>query len=252
MSVERPVPGTPAPAVIRAAAILRAIAASDDRGLSVTGLAEALAAPRSSISNVLAALVSEGLVRRQGSGFVIGPAVVGLASVYLRHDDPILRFRELVPTLPALSRETVQLATLEGADVLYLARHDGTQPITLTSGIGRRLPAASTALGKAMLSTIDPDAVEGIVGRRLRPLTPHSHATLEALLRDLAATRARGYAIDDEEAALNVICLAVAVPGEALPPAAVSTAMFKDRLTPDLEGSLVADLQTLAAHLSAT
>jgi DNA-binding IclR family transcriptional regulator len=169
--------------------------------------------------------------------------------VYLRHDDPVQRFREFVPTLPALSQETVQLATLEIADVLYLARHDGNQPITLTSGIGRRLPASSTALGKAILSTIDAAEVGRIVGTTLRRLTARSHATLDSLLTDLASTRARGYAFDDEEAAPNVVCMAVALPGHDRPPSAVSTTLFKHRLTPDLRSRLVQDLHSLAGHL---
>jgi len=235
--------------VIRAAAVLRAVAAADGDARNVSELAEEVDAPRSSVINVLAALTGEGLLRRQGSGFVIGPAVVGLASVYLRHADPVQRFRQFTATLPALSQETVQLATLEEADVLYLARHDGNQPITLTSGIGRRLPASSTALGKAILSTKDPAEVRRIVGTTPRRLTSRSHTTLESLLADLATTRARGYAFDDEEAAPNVVCLAVAVPGEEGPSAAVSTTLFKHRLTPDLRSRLVADLRSLASHL---
>jgi DNA-binding IclR family transcriptional regulator len=250
MITDRPLPGTPAPAVIRAAAVLRAIAAADGNSRSVSELAEEVDAPRSSVINVLAALAAEGLVRRQAGGFVIGPAVVGLAATYLRHDDPMQRFRQFVPTLRALSQETVQLATLEAADVLYLARHDGHQPITLTSGIGRRLPASSTALGKAILSTRDTAEVGRIVGTSPRRLTPRSHATLEALLADLATTRARGYAFDDEEAAPNVVCLAVALPVDGRPPAAVSTTLFKHRLTPDLRDRLVQDLHSLASHLA--
>jgi DNA-binding IclR family transcriptional regulator len=44
--------------------------------------------------------------------------------------------------LPTASQETLLLATLDDLDVLYLARHDGTQPIRLGSDIGLRLPAA--------------------------------------------------------------------------------------------------------------
>ncbi len=62
MITDRPLPGTPAPAVIRAAAVLRAIAAADGNSRSVSELAEEVDAPRSSVINVLAALVAEGLV----------------------------------------------------------------------------------------------------------------------------------------------------------------------------------------------
>ena len=55
--------------------------------------------------------------------------------------------------LPTGSEETVQLAVLDGLEMTYLARHDGQQPVRLTSQIGRRLPATSTATGKAALAS---------------------------------------------------------------------------------------------------
>ena len=143
---------------------------------------------------------------------------------------------------------------LDGADVVYLARHDGTQPISLTSIVGKRLPASSTALGKAILSALEHDRFDTTVGSEpLAQLTPRSHVSPDELWDDLKAIRARGYAIDDEEAATNVMCLAVSVPGRTGQGAsAVSTTLFKDRLTPALETSLVEDLTMLASYLSTT
>lgn len=244
-------PGTPAPAVVRAAALLRAIAAADGAAPNATELSTALDAPRSSTMNILAALTEAGLVRRTGSGFALGSGLVGLASSFLRLDQPVQRFHGLASTLPALSQETAQLAVLDGAYVLYLARHDGKQPIALTSAIGSRLPATSTALGKAALSMMDDAAVEALVGRDLPRLTARSHATLGGLLEDLAATRSRGYAIDDEEAAPNVVCIGMPVPARAGGGvAAVSTTLFKDRFLPKLQASLIEDLRSLADYLS--
>ncbi|WP_445286245.1 IclR family transcriptional regulator domain-containing protein [Arthrobacter sp. Hiyo1] len=56
-----------------------------------------------------------------------------------------------------MSREAARLALLDGTDVLYLARYEGTNPIRLTANIGDRFPAHVTATGKAVLSTL-PDA----------------------------------------------------------------------------------------------
>lgn len=247
-------PGTPAPAVLRAAGVLQAIAATAGDPVTMSELARQLELPKSSTINILAALVETGLVRRVRGGYYLGPTLVDLASAFLRHEDPVYRFREFVPDLPHASHETVQLATLDGADVIYLARHDGTQPISLTSIVGKRLPASSTALGKAMLGTLDRDRFDATVGSGPLPqLTSRSHASLEALWDDLEVTRTRGYAIDDEEAAANVVCLAVSVPGKTGQGAyAVSTTLFKDRLTPALEASLVEDLTMLASYLSTT
>jgi DNA-binding IclR family transcriptional regulator len=243
--------GTPAPAVLRAAAILDVISKQAGTYPRVSDIARETGIPNSSATNVLAALVETGFVRRMGAGYSIGPSVVELATTFLRSDDPVQRFREFVPTMDALSAETVQLGTLVEGDVLFLARHDGTQPIALTSGIGKRLPASSTAIGKAMLAQLEPDELAARLTEPLPCLTERSHRTLASLSGDLAAIRQGGHAIDDEEAAPNVVCVAVAVdaPGGE-PRYAVSTTLFKDRLTPELHERLAADLTAVASHLA--
>jgi DNA-binding IclR family transcriptional regulator len=244
-------PGTPAPAVLRAAAILDVISKESDGHPRVSDIARETSIPNSSVTNILAALIETGLVRRIGLGYAIGPAVVEFASAFLQSDDPVQRFREFVPSTDSLSHETAQLGTLEGRDVLFLARHDGTQPIALTSGVGKRLPASSTAIGKAMLVRLEPAELASTLTEPLARLTGRSHRTLADLSEDLAAIRERGHSVDDEEAAPNVMCLAVAVDTpEGEPRYAVSTTLFKERLTPELHERLVADLTMVASYLA--
>jgi DNA-binding IclR family transcriptional regulator len=235
---------------VRAAAILDVISQSDSFP-RVSDLARETGVPNSSVTNILAALVETGLVRRVGPGYAIGPAVVELASVFLRSDDPVQRFREFVPSMDYLSHETAQLGMLSGGEVLFLARHDGTQPISLTSGVGRRLPASSTAIGKAMLAQLDDAELRSVLSEPLPRLTDRSHRTVKELEEDLAEIRERGHSIDDEEAAPNVMCLAVAVEtGDDEPRYALSTTLFKERLSPNLHERLVEDLTKVASYLA--
>ncbi len=244
-------PGTPAPAVLRAAAVLLAISRHQEAPLRASDLARETGAPTSSVTNILAALVETGFVRRIGHGYSIGPAVVELASSFLGSDDPVQRFREFLPSMEFLSAETAQVATLVDGDVLFLARHDGTQPIALTSAIGRRLPASSTAIGKAMLAQLTVGEIGSRLTEPLPQLTRRSHRTVQSLLDDLDDIRERGYAIDDEEAAPNVACIAVAVDALAGEPRyAISTTLFKERLTAELRERLAADLTSVAAYLA--
>jgi DNA-binding IclR family transcriptional regulator len=153
--------------------------------------------------------------------------------------------------METLSAETVQLGTLVEGDVLFLARHDGAQPIALTSAIGKRLPASATAVGKAMLARLDAPDLAAMLSEPLPQLTDRSHRELAALSEDLAEIRQRGHAIDNEEAAPNVVCLAVSIDTpEGDPRCAVSTTLFKDRLTPELRERLVADLTAVASYLA--
>jgi DNA-binding IclR family transcriptional regulator len=244
---------SPAPAVTRAAALLGLLVEPDAGPLGLSDFARRLGLPKSSVANLCAALEQTDMLRRVNGGYMLGPRLLELGSAYLRTVDMLQDFRETCRTLPVASQETLLLATLDDLDVLYLARHDGTQPVRLGSDIGRRLPAAVTALGKAMLAHLDPAEVEE-QHRRLPEfpvLTPKSLRNVDELLAELERTRERGYAIDDEENTPGVTCYAVAIPGGAgHQRRGVSVTLLKARETDQLRDHLVADLRQLAAHLS--
>lgn len=246
---------SPAPAVTRAAAVLKLLSQPGVGTLGVSELARQLGLPKSSIANLCTALEEVHFVRRIGDGYTLGHYVLELGSAYLNTTDLPQDFRERANGLTTASEETVLLAMLDGNDIVYLARHDGTQPIRLASDIGRRLPAACTALGKAMLSQQDLSEVRARYKRMksFPVLTPKSNQNVDELIEDLERSRERGYAIDDEENMLGVRCFAVAL-GEASDDSesahAVSVTMLKARATAELEEEVVADLTQLAADLS--
>jgi DNA-binding IclR family transcriptional regulator len=245
---------SPAPAVTRAAALLGLLVEPDVSPLGLSDFARRLGLPKSSVANLCAALEQADMIRRVNGGYMLGPRLLELGSAYLRTVDVLQDFHESCRNLRTGSQETLLLATLDDLDVLYLARHDGTQPIRLGSDIGRRLPAACTALGKAMLAQMDPRDVEE-QHRRLPEfpvITPKSNRNVDELLADLERTRDRGYAIDDEENTPGVTCYAVAIPaGEADEQRrGVSVTLLKARENDQLRDNLVADLRQLAAHLS--
>ncbi len=243
---------SPAPAVTRAAAILGLLAESSE-SVGPAELARRLDLPKSSIANLCAALEEADLIRRVDGRFRLGHFAVELGAAYLSSNSLLRDFADTAAELPAGSQETLLLAQLDRTDVLYLARHDGTQPIRLASDIGRRLPANCTALGKAMLAQLPPDAV----AERYRQLSSfpvlseNSIRTVEALLADLELTRGRGYAVDDEENTPGVTCFGVALPRNdpSEPLRAVSVTMLKARASDERVQRLVADLRELAARL---
>ncbi len=243
-----------APAVTRAALILDALAESGGDPVGPSELARRLGLPKSSIANICGALADAGLVRRIGTGFALGRRLAELGGAYLATVGQVQEFYEASRVLPTGSEETVQFAVLDGLEVTYLARHDGRQPVQLTSGIGRRLPAYSTATGKAALASLPHDELE----RRLDGLTNlpratrKAHATVDDLRADLDEIRRRGYAMDDEETMEGVVCYGVMVPsrqpGEG--PCAASITLLKVRATAERVPALIADLHWLAAELS--
>ena len=142
----------------------------------------------------------------------------------------------------------------DGLEMTYLARHDGRQPVRLTSQIGRRLPATVTATGKAALASLDQDDLDRRLAGlwELPVLTPKSIGSVAALRADLTAVRGRGYAMDDEETVEGVVCFGVAIPGRrpGEGPYAASITLLKVRATFERVPMLVEDLHRLARRLS--
>ena len=242
-----------APAVTRAAAILDVLAENGTVAAGPSELARRLGLPKSSIANICAALADAGLVRRVGTGFTLGRKLAELGGAYLTSVDLVQEFYEACADLPAGSEETVQLAVLDGIEMTYLARHDGKQPVRLTSQIGRRLPASVTATGKAALASIDEAEVRRrYEGHAFPALTARSLTTLDALLDDLAVIRERGYSMDDEETVEGVVCFGVSIPGRrpGEGPYAASITLLKARATRERVPALVDDLGLLARRMS--
>ena len=242
-----------APAVTRAAVILDLLAENRGTAAGPSELARRLGLPKSSIANICAALADAGLARRVGTGFALGRKLAELGGAYLASVDQIQEFYDASHELEAGSDETIQLAVLDGIEMTYLARHDGRQPVRLTSQIGRRLPASVTATGKAALATLDRDEVtRRFEGVELPTLTRRSLPSVEALLADLDVVRQRGYSMDDEETVEGVVCFGVAIPGRdpGEGPYAASITLLKARATFDRVPVLIADLHRLAARLS--
>jgi IclR family transcriptional regulator, blcABC operon repressor len=243
-----------APAVTRAGAILDLLAENLGEPAGPSELARRLGLPKSSIANICNALADIGLVRRVGTGFALGRRLAELGGAYLASIDQVQEFYDACRLLPTAAVETVQLAILDGLEMTYLARHDGRQPVRLTSQIGRRLPASITATGKAALASLEPDELDRRLAgvTELPTLTEKSLPDVAALRANLDVVRERGYAMDDEETVEGVVCFGVMIPGRRPfeGPYAASITLLKARATEERVPLLVDDLRWLAARLS--
>jgi IclR family transcriptional regulator, blcABC operon repressor len=244
---DRSYPGSRSPAVARAFFILEALAKNASEPLGPTELARRLGIPKSTVANICLELEQAGTVRRVASSYVLGRRLVELGAAYLDGVDQVQEFHSACRRHFENGFETIQLATLtEDSDVLYVARHDGADPVRLYSEIGHRLPATCTAVGKAILASIPVDRATAILNARaIRSMTPNSITSLTELLEDLDRTRLRGYAIDAEESTVGIVCVGVVVPAEARARDrfAISATMLRARAEP-------AHLDMLASRLN--
>jgi len=241
------------PAVERASRLLDALSASR-QPLSLADLSRALSMPRSSVHGLLATLVTLGLARRnEDAEFSLGPKALQWADAYSAQSDVLRAFGARVDRSAELGTETVMLATLDGADVVYLACRQGSRPLAVNFRVGGRFPAACTSSGKAMLATLpDPDVSQRLGAGTLPRLTRYGVTGLQALLRQLDTARRQGWAIDDEETAEGMQCFGAPVIGARGPSAvaAVAVSVIKAGLTPRRRTELIDAIRLLARDVS--
>ncbi len=113
--------------------------------------------------------------------------------------------------LCAASRETTNLAVLDGGEVLYLEKLVGRRPVVTQSRVGGRLPALCTALGKTLVA-FSPDGVaEQIIDGGLVARTPNSITSPARARQELARIGGEGVGYDREESERGVRCVAAPV-----------------------------------------
>lgn len=241
------------PAVLRTVRLLDHLAGLR-RPASLTDLVKALALPKSSVHGLLVTLDALDLVHRTVDGeFALGPKALEWASAYSLQSDVIGAFNEYADEFATLSAESIMLAVLDEADVVYLACRQGTRPLAVNFKVGGRFPACCTSSGKAIMATLGDDEVRRrMANGGLRRMTRHSVSSTTALLRQLATTRELKFAVDDEETAEGMHCFGAPVhaAGREHAVAAVAVSLIKVSATPRRVAEIVPAIQSLAARLS--
>jgi IclR family acetate operon transcriptional repressor len=199
--------------VDRALTILELLAGKT-HGLSTSDLSRRVRIPKSSTSYLLRTLVARGYVRRDiETGFhTLGIKLLSLGGQAMQG----LELRDIaMPHLRYIVERTqldTHLAILDHGDAVYIERIESPGFIKMATWIGRRMVPHVTGVGKALICCHDRTAVEAIVAiHPLKAITPNTITTIPRLMAELAKTRQRGFAIDDEEHEARVRCVAAPI-----------------------------------------
>lgn len=246
------------PAVLRMVAILNMMAEQPDTALGPSEISRRTGVAKSTVINLCSSMADTRLLRKADSAYMLGPLLAPLGVAFLRSVREVEEFYEVCRSVLGRVPQTVQLAVLgQGAHVLYLARHDGTEPLQLglASEIGRSVPAHCTAAGKALLAALPLDDFECRYssGTVLEQPTRGSIGKRTRLKAEIADIRKRGIAMEDGEIVPGIRCLGIAVstPHREDGLIAISfTFRAADFSDPDLDVH-VAQLTTVAEHFAA-
>ncbi len=198
------------PMLKRSLDLLQLLAVSQDGGMSLSELARALDAPKSSIFKILSTLGGEGFVSKdsQTEKYQVTPKLFGLANTASRRLD--LK-HELYPFLKELkdkTGETINLGVLQGKTAIYVETLEGPGPVKVVVQPGKQLALHSTALGKSLLAFLAETEIDQILTESpLEAFTPNTCTDPTMLKQDLASVRRQGYALDLEEDSLDMCCI---------------------------------------------
>lgn len=243
------------PAVARACDILELVL--DAHGpVTATDVAGELGLPRTTVHELLTTLVArsyltvvDGAQRR----FDLGPALLRLGYGYQSRIDLGHEGHEAARRVAEQCQETVHVATLDGVNVLYVAKIDSTRGVRTVSAVGRRLPAHLTAVGKMLLASCTDEKLDALfpLGTPLPARTENSITDPAHLRRVLREVRAEGLAHVDREVDPEVGCVAAPVrdhTGAVV--AAMSISVPVSRRTAELEKQWEQQVRAGAQDLS--
>lgn len=188
--------------------------------------------PRSSLHQLLHTLAAGHWIEMSDDGAVvaIGAQALIVGTSYLERDRAIPFAAPVLEEIRNETGYTAHYARLEGDSVLYLSTRETTDSHRRISRIGRKLPAHSTSLGKALLSQLTESERDAVLGDgELVALTSSTITDREALDAQLKETRDRGYSIERAENTEGVVCVGVPVPYRIPATDAISCALPVER-----------------------
>jgi IclR family transcriptional regulator, KDG regulon repressor len=220
--------GSMVPALSRGLDILE-LFLEGDHEFGAPDVVARLGLPRTTAYELMQTLAARGYLEQVAGSrgiFRLGPRTFDLGNAYGEGIDLIHEARKAVFYITQLTGETSHAAVLSDTDVFYIAKEESAHAVRTVSAVGRRLPAHSTGVGKALLGTLSEDEVRARYGSdRLPRLTKRTVESLSALEPELRRVRSSGLAWDFCESNEDVCCVAVAVYDRNGPAAAISVSV---------------------------
>ncbi|KMS85045.1 IclR family transcriptional regulator [Prauserella rugosa] len=250
--------GRQVPAVARALDILE-LFLDADAVLSPPEMTRRLGLPRTTVHELVSTLTARGYLvpaPEQAGGYRLGVRTYQLGSRYAEQLDLAAEGRQVAADVAQTCDETVHVAILEDADVIYIAKVDSTHAVRMVSAAGRKLPAHCTAVGKMLLAMLPGEVLDERipVDAALPAMTAASITSPTDLRTHLAEIRERGIAVEERESNPDVHCVAAPVrdaSGAVVAALSISvpTVRWDAARTPELEQLALKGAADLSARL---
>src|SRR3954447_19444338 len=236
----------------RGLAVIRAFSA-DTPSLTLSEVARDVGITPAIARRILLTLENLGYVRSDGRRFALTPRVLALGWAYLSSLDLGDIAGPFMEELSARTRESCSIATLDLPDIVYVARVPTSRIMTVALGVGARLPAYVTSMGRVLLSGLSEDELTSYLETlQTEALTDRTVTSSEALRAAIHRAREDGYALVDQELELGLRSVAAPIRnsrGHII--AALNVSAHASRSTPaSLCTEVLPHLQQAAAQIA--
>ncbi|AOT69283.1 IclR family transcriptional regulator [Geosporobacter ferrireducens] len=212
--------------------ILELLAAHPE-GLTLTGIAEAIKAPKSTIFPIIQTMLDRRFIflDKPTLKYTVGIASFCVGASYSSNKNVLEFINNEIKYIVSEIEETCQMGILDRGSVLYISKVDPDKKIDirLISHVGKRLPAYCTALGKALLYQFDLEDLKLLYPEGLKAYTKNTITNLEILAQQLNQVKEDNIAQEVEEVTEHLRCLAVPLSnnGETVAALSISIPTFR-------------------------
>jgi IclR family pca regulon transcriptional regulator len=199
-------------ALARGLAVLLALS-DKKRRMSIAQVSHRTGIPRATARRSLHTLEKLGFVAAdEAQHFYLRPRVLSISHAYLSSSPLAVLAQPILDRLSDSLREACSLATLDGEEIVYLARSSSSRIMSPALNVGRRLPAYCTSIGHVLLAYLPPSERQDYLAHaRFHRYTEHTLTTAEQLRETIKGVLENGFAFASQQMELRLCTLAVPV-----------------------------------------
>lgn len=220
--------------------ILDNIALRTEQGLSLSELSTRLSAPKSSLFPIVHTLCQNNLIafNEQTGKYTMGFKTYELGNTYLQEGSVNSTIIDIMHNISMQCRETCFFGELVGGSVYYLFKTDSPESLRMVS-VGKKLPAYSCGIGKALLSDKTLEELKALYPDKLLPLTENTITDINILYHQIQQIRTQDIAFEKEESTKYIQCIAIPIRKNGKVRASMSVATPVFRYTPEKETMII-------------
>jgi IclR family pca regulon transcriptional regulator len=210
-------PVTPAPgdsyvqSFARGLQVIRSFSASAPRQ-TLSEVAAASGLTRAGARRILLTLQTLGYVVSDGKLFTLTPRILDLGFAYLSSMPIWNRAEPVMEALVQQVQESCSAAVLDATDIVYVMRVPTQKIMRISLGVGSRLPAWCTSMGRLLLADLDDEALRArLEASNVEPLTRHTLTDIDTLVAKVLQARRQRWCLVNQELEEGLISIAAPI-----------------------------------------